>query len=149
MITALHESVLVWFASCQEATATVQKSFVKNFCSKCDQICWKLRIWSHFTEEIINRKLHFLCSVCNIKKLKLLTMNNHFLLSVCLPFPLKSTNFICIFGNYSCQEIKGPQKCHSQLLCCYNWFWIPAQLLFTCLKITIETLENSVKYAQN
>ena len=65
MITALHESVLVWFASCQEATATVQKSFVKNFCSKCDQICWKLRIWSHLLKKSLIENFIF-CAVCVI-----------------------------------------------------------------------------------
>ena len=34
----------------------------KEFFSKCDQIRSKLRILLKFTEEILNRKLHFLCS---------------------------------------------------------------------------------------
>ena len=44
---------------------TIQKmSFsIKDFSSKCEQIRRKLRIWSHLTEEILNGKLHFLCSV--------------------------------------------------------------------------------------
>ena len=37
---------------------------IKDFFSKCDQICRKLRIWS-ITKEILNGKLHFLCSVIN------------------------------------------------------------------------------------
>ena len=35
---------------------------MKNFFSKCDQIRRKLRIWSHFTEEILNGKVYFLSS---------------------------------------------------------------------------------------
>ena len=34
----------------------------KEFFSKCDQICILSLIWSSFTEEVFNGKLHFLCS---------------------------------------------------------------------------------------
>ena len=40
-------------------TAQKMKSSVKDFFGKCDQIRKKLK---KFTEEILNRKLHFLCS---------------------------------------------------------------------------------------
>ena len=33
------------------------------FSSKCDQIRGFLRIWSHLHQEILNEKLHFMCSV--------------------------------------------------------------------------------------
>ena len=58
---------IVWFASCQEATATVQKMkfFIKNFCSKCDQICRKLRIWSHLLKISLMENFIF-CAVCVI-----------------------------------------------------------------------------------
>ena len=45
-------------------TARKMKFSIKVFFSKCDQIRRKLRIWADlvtFTEEILNRKLHFLC----------------------------------------------------------------------------------------
>ena len=47
------------------------KFSINDFFSKCDQIRSVLRIWSHslknadlvtFTQEILNGKLHFLCS---------------------------------------------------------------------------------------
>ena len=49
-----------------------KKFFIKNLFSKCDQICRKLWTWSHLPlhkkmkfsfKEILNGKLHFLCSV--------------------------------------------------------------------------------------
>ena len=43
------------------------KFSVKDFFSKCDQIRSSLRIWPHFTEEIVNGKLHFLCSASFVK----------------------------------------------------------------------------------
>ena len=42
-------------------TAQKMKFSNKNFFSKCDQICRKLDLTA-FTEEILNGKLHFLCS---------------------------------------------------------------------------------------
>lgn len=44
------------------STAQRIKFFIKGFSSKCDQICWKLRIWSYLLEEIPNGELYFLCS---------------------------------------------------------------------------------------
>ena len=45
------------------ATAQKMKLSVKDFSSKCYQICRKLQIdLVTFTEEILNKKLHFLCS---------------------------------------------------------------------------------------
>ena len=47
---------------------TENEIFHKDFCSKCDQICRFVRfghIYS-FTEEILNGKLHFLCSGCTL-----------------------------------------------------------------------------------
>ena len=38
------------------------KFFIKDLFSKCDQICRKLGDLVTFTEEILNEKLHFLCS---------------------------------------------------------------------------------------
>ena len=38
------------------------KFSIKDFFSKYGQICSFVRIWSHFSEEILNGKLHFLCS---------------------------------------------------------------------------------------
>ena len=46
-------------------TAQKMKFSIKYFFSKCEQIRRKLRIWSNFTEEILNGKLHFLCSTSN------------------------------------------------------------------------------------
>ena len=41
-------------------TAQKKKFSIKDFFSKCDQIFRKL----DFTQEILNGKLHFLCSIC-------------------------------------------------------------------------------------
>ena len=40
---------------------------IKDFFSKCDQIHRKTSDLVTFTAEILNEKLHFLCSVCYIK----------------------------------------------------------------------------------
>ena len=45
--------------------AQKMKFSIKYFFSKCEQIHRKLRIWSNFTEEILNGKLQFLCSTSN------------------------------------------------------------------------------------
>ena len=52
------------FKKSQKEIITAQKMKFSNeeFFSKCDQIRSKLRILLKFTEEILNRKLHFLCS---------------------------------------------------------------------------------------
>ena len=39
------------------------KFSIKNFFTKCDQICRKLRIWSYLLKKFFNEKLHFLCIV--------------------------------------------------------------------------------------
>ena len=39
------------------------KFSIKDFFSKCDQILCKLQTWSNLLKEILNGKLHFLCSV--------------------------------------------------------------------------------------
>ena len=39
------------------------KFFIKDFLSKCDQISRKRADFVTFTEEILNGKLHFLCSL--------------------------------------------------------------------------------------
>ena len=44
-------------------TAQKMKFFIKDFFSKCSQIRGKLRIWPPVTEEVLNGKLHFLCSI--------------------------------------------------------------------------------------
>ena len=41
------------------------KFSIRDFFSKCDQICSFLRILVTFTEEILMGKLHFLCSESN------------------------------------------------------------------------------------
>ena len=41
--------------------AQKMKVSIEDFFSKSDQIRRKLWVWSHFTEEILNAKLHFLC----------------------------------------------------------------------------------------
>ena len=38
------------------------KFSIKDFFSKCNQIHSKLRIWSYLLKEILNAKLHYLCS---------------------------------------------------------------------------------------
>ena len=43
------------------------KFSIKDFFSKCDQIRRKLDLVT-FTEEIVNGKLHFLCSVLSSKE---------------------------------------------------------------------------------
>ena len=49
-------------------TAQKLKFSIKDFYSKCDQICSILQETAElatFTEEIVNGKLHFLCSESN------------------------------------------------------------------------------------
>ena len=51
-----------------KSTAQKMKFSIKDFFSKCDQIRRKLRMWSHLlkkSEEILNGKLHCLCSAGN------------------------------------------------------------------------------------
>ena len=44
------------------ANALHKKKFsIKNFFRKCDQICRKLRIWSHLLKKSLKKKRHFLC----------------------------------------------------------------------------------------
>ena len=45
------------------STAQKMKFSIKDFFSKCDKNRSLLRIWSTFTEEILNGNLHFLSSV--------------------------------------------------------------------------------------
>ena len=42
------------------------KISVKDFFSKCYQICWKLRIWSHLLKKSLMENFFFLCSVTSI-----------------------------------------------------------------------------------
>ena len=44
-------------------TAQEMKFSIKDFFSKCNQICRKLQIWSHLLKKFFIGKLHFLCSV--------------------------------------------------------------------------------------
>ena len=44
-------------------TAQKMKLFNKDFFTKCDQFCRKLRIWSHFLRKSLMENLIFLCSV--------------------------------------------------------------------------------------
>ena len=50
------------------------KFSIKDFFSRCDQIRWKLRIWSHLLQQSLMEKFHFLCrgwdDVWDKKKLK-------------------------------------------------------------------------------
>ena len=47
-------------------TAQKLKFSIKDFFSNCDQICRKLRIWSHLLKKsLANEKLQFLGSVTN------------------------------------------------------------------------------------
>ena len=45
-------------------TAQKMKFFIKDFCSKHDQICRKLQIWSYLLKKSFNGQLHFLCGDC-------------------------------------------------------------------------------------
>ena len=67
----LHKTSLVaasgpvknlWWRYFIYVTIQKMKFSIKDFFSKCDQICRKLRM-ATFTEENLNRKLHFLCSM--------------------------------------------------------------------------------------
>ena len=67
----LHKTSLVaasgpvknlWWRFFIYVTIQKMKFSIKDFFSKCDQICRKLRM-ATFTEENLNRKLHFLCSM--------------------------------------------------------------------------------------
>ena len=45
------------------STAQKMKFSIKDFFSKCDQICRILQILVTFNKEILNGELHFSCSV--------------------------------------------------------------------------------------
>ena len=47
---------------CNEGAAQKMKFSIKDFFSKCDQICKTTADLVTFTEEILNGKFHFLCS---------------------------------------------------------------------------------------
>ena len=49
----------------KEGDFTAQKNevFMKDFYSKCDQIRKETADLTRFTEQILNKNLHFLCSV--------------------------------------------------------------------------------------
>ena len=40
-------------------TAQKMKFSTEDFCSKCDQICWKLHIWSHLLKKLLMENLIF------------------------------------------------------------------------------------------
>ena len=44
-------------------TAQKMKLFIKDFFSKCDQICWIIRIWSHLLKKSLMENFIF-CAVC-------------------------------------------------------------------------------------
>ena len=50
------------YSSLRPYTAQKTKFFIKDFFSKCDQFFEEMVT---FTEEILNGKIHFLCSVIN------------------------------------------------------------------------------------
>ena len=43
-------------------TARKMKSFMKDIFSKCDQICGKLRVWSHLLKKSLMKNFIFMCS---------------------------------------------------------------------------------------
>ena len=49
-----------------DCTAQKMKFFIKDFSSKCDQICRKLRIWSHLMKKSLMENFIFVgrCNVC-------------------------------------------------------------------------------------
>ena len=57
MITIINVDINYFARTAQR----MRFSFI-DFCSKYKQIRRKLRIWSIYTEKILNGKLHFLCS---------------------------------------------------------------------------------------
>ena len=48
-------------------TAQKMKFFIEDFFSKCDQICWKLRIWSHLLKKSLMENFIF-CAVSSFKR---------------------------------------------------------------------------------
>ena len=54
------------------------KFFVKDFYIKCDQICRKLRIWSHLLKKSLMKNFIFLCKYidCCFEKITLIKLLN-------------------------------------------------------------------------
>ena len=53
-------------AKFEETALRKTKFSIKDFFSKCDQICKKLWNWSYLTKKFLMEKLHFLCSASTI-----------------------------------------------------------------------------------
>ena len=70
---ALHKLLLIAKRCFIHYTAQKMKLSIKDFFSKCDQIRTKLLVT--FSEEILNRKLHFWCS----EPCSFLWISSHFL----------------------------------------------------------------------
>ena len=49
---------------------------IKNFFSKCDQICSLLQIWSHLMKKSLMENFIFLCSVCKTAENEDVTLVN-------------------------------------------------------------------------
>ena len=62
------QSVMLPHVSCKILTAQKMKFSIKDFFSKSDQICRKLRIWSHLLKKSFMENFVF-CAVCGVQKL--------------------------------------------------------------------------------
>ena len=60
---------------------TKNEVFHKDFFSKCDQIRWKLRIWSHLRKKSLMENFIF-CAVIETKRKQYLPLGKHFTQSV-------------------------------------------------------------------
>ena len=60
-LDSYHQWVNIRVAS-KHCTKNKMKFSIKDFFSKCGQICIFIRIWSHMLRKIPNTKLYFLCS---------------------------------------------------------------------------------------
>ena len=67
-VFAFFSRQYTWFLKrewllCAISTAQKMKLSIKDFFSKCDQICRKLRIWSHLLTKSLMENFIFWCSV--------------------------------------------------------------------------------------
>ena len=61
---------LLWrISTARTFTAQKMKFSIKDFCSKCDQIRRKLRIWSHLLKNFLTKNWSF-CAVIRARKTK-------------------------------------------------------------------------------
>ena len=61
----------IWWKIWVNDTTQKMKFSIKDFFSKCDQICWKLLIWSHLLmKSVMENFFFFLCGIASMPNSK-------------------------------------------------------------------------------